>query len=130
MKHLETLARGRALTEQRMTETVIAGEFRRATNPGSGNAERTLVVERYTGIAQVKYASTVVGESGGAAQSMSDQDVIVKIPTGSARLYEGDEILITASEADDSLVGRVYRVKGAPQAGQTTSHRYTVREVS
>lgn len=130
MRHLAVLARGRAKTEQRMTETVTAGLFKLQTNPDTGVAERTVVTERYAGKAQVKYPSTVVGEAAAASQTVATQDVIVKMPVDAPRLHEGDDIAVTASTADGSLVGRVYRVKGSPQAGQTTSHRYPVREVS
>lgn len=130
MKHLEVLARGRAKTEARMTETVRAGLFKTATDPGTGKAVRTLVTSRYEGSGQVKYPSLVVTEGEGASQTVAAQNVVVKIPTGSTVLHEGDEIEVLTSTADQSLVGRIYRVDGTPQAGQSTSLRYPVTEQS
>jgi hypothetical protein len=38
--------------------------------------------------------------------------------------------VVLASSVDPSLVGRKFRVAGNAQAGQVTSHRYPVEEVS
>lgn len=130
MKYLEVLARGRAKTDARMTETIRAGLFKIATDPETGKAVRTLATIRYEGPAQVKYPSLVVTEGEGASQTVAAQNVVVKIPTGSTILREGDEIDVLASTADQSLVARTYRVDGTPQAGHTTSLRYPVTEQS
>ena len=37
---------------------------------------------------------------------------------------------VTASTVDPSLVGRVFRTKGLPQAGQVTAHRFPVESVT
>jgi hypothetical protein len=129
VNHLATLERGRQFALARMTETVVAGRFRRRTN-ASGAAERTLETERYTGVAQVAYPSMVVTGSEAASQEVAAQSLVVKLPVGAALLHEGDEIEVQASTADSALIGRVYRVKGSPQSGQVTSHRYPVEQLS
>lgn len=130
MSRFDALARGRAAAEAGMTETIRAGRFEAVTNPTTGNAERTLVVERYSGPAQWKYTSPVVGDGVQSGQTVAEQAVIVKIPTSAASLFEGDEIEVTASTADAALVGRRGTVKGSPASGQTTSHRYPVKELT
>ena len=127
---LDLLEAGRAAAEARMTETVRAGLFKLATDADTGKPVRTLVTGRYEGLAQVKYPSLVVTEGEGASQTVAAQNVVVKIPTDSTVLREGDEIEVLTSTADHSLVGRIYRVDGNPQAGQTTSLRYPVTEQS
>lgn len=123
-----TLERGRALALTRMTETVRAGRFEMTTNPATGKPVRTLTALRYEGVAEVKYPSLVVSGREVASQQVVSQSVIVKIPIGNTMLLEGDEIDVTASTADASLIGRTYRVTGTPQSGKVTSHRYPVEE--
>lgn len=122
------LGMGRRHAEARMTETVAAGEFRDGTD-ANGDATRVLVTERYAGRARIKYPSLGVAPVNEPSQDASAQQLLVSIPTGSPRLLEGDEIHVTSSTADGSLVGRRYSVEGAPQAGQTTSLRYPLKEL-
>ncbi|MEV4777459.1 DUF6093 family protein [Microbacterium sp. LWH12-1.2] len=112
-----------------MTETVEAGVFTDGVAP-DGSPTRVLVDERYTGKARVKYESLAVSESDNTSQLVATQTPFASIPTGSARLFEGDELHVTASTADGLLVGRKYTVAGSAQAGQTTAHRYPLKELS
>lgn len=113
-----------------MTETVTIGVFEVGTDPVTFDPVRVLVEERYSGKARVKYPSSTVSDSSSTSQVVVDQDTLLSIPTGSPDAFEGDEVRVDASEIDPSLVGRVYEIKGRPQAGQTTSHRYPLRELS
>lgn len=114
----------RAEAESRMTETIRAGRFTLTTDPVTGDPVRTLIEERYVGIAEIKDTSMVVSERVAASQLVLTQNPVGKLPVAAAILLEGDEIEVTASTADAALVDRVYRVAGLPQAGNVTAHRY------
>lgn len=129
MTRAEALARGRARANEGMTETIRAGLWQDGTDPETGSATRVLLTERYHGPAQVKYDSMTVSVSDEPAQRVPSQSLMVKVPTSAALLPEGDEIVVEASTVDASLVLRRYRVGGAPQSGQVTSHRYPVKEL-
>lgn len=123
------LGYGRALQEARFTETVTVGEYTRITGMFSGDPVRTLVAASYEGPAQVKYPSPVVATSQTTGQPVAAQDIIVKLPSGTV-VQVGDEVTVTASTVDPSLVGSVFRVTGSAQKGQTTAARYPVVELS
>lgn len=124
----KALGYGRALARVRFTETVTVGKYTDGTDPTTGNPTRTLVgTASYEGPAQVKYPSVAVATSEGA-QPTASQDVTLKLPSGTV-VHEGEEVDVTASTVDTSLVGARYRVKGASQKGQTTSARYPVIEL-
>lgn len=124
------LAQARARTEAvRFTETVTIGLFRDGTDPETGDAARVLVTESYAGKAQIKYPSLDVSDTSGQAKPIAEQSPIVKVPSGTV-LPKNAEVLVTASTVDASLVGRRYRVEGRSQAGQTSSARYPLEELS
>lgn len=123
------LTQGRKHAKGRMTETVTVGLYEDGTNP-AGAPTRTLTDTRYTGVGRVKYPTGTVSDSVSASQPVATQRLELSIPSGSARLHEGDEVHVTASTADAGLVGRRYTVAGAAQAGQTTAHRYPLTEVT
>lgn len=124
------LAMGRARKRSIMTETVLIGRFRDGTDPVTGDATRVIVTKRYDGVGRVKYPTLNVTTPAAAGQTLSTQDILVEIPSESPLAYEGDEIEITASTVDPTLVGRRYTVRGAAQSGQTTSARYPVVQLS
>lgn len=124
------LGMGRNMADARMTEMVTIGLFEDRTDPVTLNPIRVLVEERYSGKARVKYPSGAVSNRSEPSQVVAEQDVMLSIPTGSPAAFEGDEVRVDASTADPSLVGRAYGIKGRPQAGQTTSHRYPLKELS
>ena len=123
----DIVQRGRELEETRMTETVQIGEFRDGVD-GDGRATRVLRTARYEGKAHVKYPSYAVARQNAPAQPIAQQDVVVKLPYGSGPVFDGDEVLVTASAADGQLVGRRFVVKGVPVTGQTTAYRITVTD--
>lgn len=127
---LAVLGMGRRAAEARMTETVLVGKFRDGSDPDTGEATRVLVAERYSGKARVRYPSYAVAELSPASQPLAQQDVVVSLPIGSGPVFEGDEVVVTASTADSAVVGRRYTVKGQPAAGQTTAYRIPVIEQS
>lgn len=129
MNHLEVLARGRQRTEERFTETVIIGRYTDATDPTTGNATRVLASTTHTGPAQIKYQSLTVTDRDGASQPVQVQSPLIKLPSGTV-VPVGDEVHVTASTSDTALIGRRYTIDGQSQAGQTTSDRYPLKELS
>ncbi|MEW2011422.1 DUF6093 family protein [Microbacterium sp. NPDC078814] len=127
---MSVLEAGRARAEARMTETVQIGIFVSGTDPDTLDAIRTLVTERYAGLGRIKYETLTVSDSDTSSQTVGSQTPMLSIPTGSPLINEGDEVVVTASRADHLLIGRRYTVEGAPQSGQTTSHRYPLKELS
>lgn len=124
------LRRGRRLASERMSEAVTAGTFTDGVDPETGDAIRVPDVERYAGPARVKYPTATVSDRDGTGQVVQSQDLILSIPNGSPRLFEGDEVVVNSSTADDLLVGRAYRIDGSAQAGQTSAARYPLVELS
>lgn len=121
---------GRERSERRMTETVQAGQYKSGTDPDTGDATYELTSERYSGKGRIKYETTTVSDSDTASQTVASQRLILSIPTESPRLHDGDGVTVSASLADELLIGRFYTVEGSPESGQTTSHRYPLRELS
>lgn len=71
-----------------------------------------------------------VSDREAAGQLVGVQQLMVKVGVDSTPdVREGHFCRCTASTVDASLVGRVVRIAGWPQGGQTTSHRYPVEEV-
>ena len=122
------LGMGRRLAVSRMTETVVVGLFEARTDE-NGDAASVLVEERYSGIGRVKYPSLTVSEHMEPSQPAQVQEPYLSIPSGSPALLAGDEVHVTASTADERLVGMTARIAGVPQSGQTTSHRYPLKEL-
>ena len=124
------LTRGRRLANARMSETVTGGSFVDGTDPETGDPTRIPDAVRYTGPGRIKYESLAVSDSSGTGSPVAAQTPFLSIPTGSPALFEGDEVVVDTSSADGVLVGRFYRVAGHPQAGQTTSNRYPLTELT
>ena len=113
-----------------MTETVTIARHTDGVDPATGNTTRVLVATRYAGKARVKYQTLIVSDRTAAGQPIAVQDVTVSIPHGSPECFEGDDVDVDTSTADTRLPGRRYRIAGAAQTGQTTAHRYPVKELS
>jgi len=122
------LGMGRAHAEARMTETVTVALYGDSSDPKTGEAIRVVVEHRYTGKARVKYPSYAVAQMSPQTQPVAQQDVIVSLPIGAGPVFEGDEVVVTASTVDPAVVGRRFRVKGQPAAGQVTAYRVPVIE--
>lgn len=120
------LARGRRFQERGFTEEIEAGEWTETVNEKLETV--TTFAGGYAGRAQVQYPDISVDERVASGQQFTAVDLIVKVPVGEDIIPEGTIILVTASTIDESLVGRKFRVKGAPQSGYVTAHRYPVVE--
>ena len=130
MRAARMLQRGRRRANERMSETVTVGSFTDGV-ADDGSATRVPAVTRYASKpGRIKYESLNAQEQDGAGSPVALQTPHLSVPTGSPRFFEGDEVLCEASEADVLLVGRLYRVTGSAQAGQTTAHRYPLEELS
>ena len=126
----QALADGRRMAESRMTETVTVGRFERVRSPGSLDAVLTLVETLYSGPARVKFPSASASVKNPAGQQIAETNIVVSLPASSAPVATGALVRVGASASDASLVGRLFRVNGPAQAGQTTAHRYPVVEES
>lgn len=127
---MTALGRGRLAAQRRMTETVTVGSFTDGVAE-DGSPTRVPVVARYEQKpGRIKYESLNTQEQDAAGSPVALQAPHLSVPSGSPPFFEDDEVLVVASTADDLLVGRVYRVTGSAQAGQTTAHRYPLEEMS
>ena len=122
------LARARAAAEARMSETVDVGLY---VDGEDENLEptRELDTERYTGKARIRWASRDVSRVEAPAMPVAVQEPYLSIPFGSAPLFTGDEVYVSASLVDPILVGRRFTILGRPAAGQTSAHRYLLEEL-
>lgn len=118
----------RAQAESRMTETVTVGLFEDGTD-ANGDATRVLVEERYSGPARIRWTGRGVTNAVGPAMPVTVQEPVLSIPFGSPRLFDRDEVLVTASTAGPILIGRTLAIQGDAIAGQTTAHRYPLMEL-
>jgi hypothetical protein len=123
------------MSEQRMSETVTVGSFTDGADPVTGDPTRVPVHTTYPaeggdGRARIKYESLSVSEQDSAGSPVAIQTPVLSIPSGSPIPAEGEEVLCSASDADQSLVGRTFKIAGFPEAGQTTSLRFPLTENS
>jgi len=127
---------GRGMTEDRFTETLEAFTETKVLDedPESPTAGEYVTTENvvYTDMpGRVKFPTLTVREREQGAQVPAIQDVAVHVAVGSAPLVVVNTLWrVTASTADPALVGRVFRTKGLPQAGQVTASRFPVEQVS
>lgn len=127
------LALGRKLTLQRMSETVEVGVMIERTDPNTGNPVRTVTVQHYTGVGEIKYPSQHVSENvTQVGQQQAEASPILKLPAdgSAAAIRAGDGVHVVASKVDGTLVDRWYRVRALPQSGHVTAHRFPLEEVS
>lgn len=121
---LSALGLGRRMKAQRFTETV---EFF-TVELGEEEDVETLIASNIP--AQVKSSSSVVSDKDLAGQALEVTQREVHVPVGSVLVGPSVMVRVTASTADDDLVGRVYRTRMRPGGGQVTAWRYPVEEVS
>lgn len=126
-----TLGLGRSMTAQRFTETFKVFRVTSVLNEDTGLYVDTEVAVHGSVAGQFKFPTLTVREREQGAQVPAVQDVTIKVAVGATPDVEvGHLWRCTASTIDDSLVGRVVRTKGLPQAGQVTSWRYPVEQVA
>lgn len=124
----------RAQAESRMSETVTVGSFRDGTDEATGDPVREPVTERYAGKARIRYGSLAAQSTSTGADQIGQPVVVqapyLSVPWGSPRLFEGDEVVVSASGSDPLLVGRVYTIAGNAVIGAVTAHRYSLTELA
>lgn len=120
----------RAEAESRMSETVTVGRFELVRPPGSLETVLTLVETYYTGIARLKFPYASTATKNPVGQQMAETNIVLSVPASTAQMPTGAGVRVDGSSADETLVGRMLRVDGPAQAGQTTAHRYPVVEES
>lgn len=124
------LSSGRRMAEWRMSETVLVGRFEMGRPTGEFDAVLTLMETFYVGNARVKFPSASATVASPAGQQIAETSIIVSLPAGTLPIATGSFVRVDSSSVDGALVGRMFRVKGPAQAGQTTAHRYPVVEES
>ena len=125
------LGMGRRQAEARFTETLRAFTVSRVLNESTGEYTNTEVVVYASVPGRVKFPSLTVAERDQGAQTPAVQDVHVHVAVGATPNVAVNTVWrVTASSVDPGLVGREFRTKGIPQAGQVTAHRYPVEAVS
>ena len=127
---LGTLGLGRAQAEARFTETFKVFTESRVLNESTGVYVTSETALAASVAGRVKFPTLTVAERDQGAQSPAVQDVAVHVAVGSVAASVGSFWRVLSSDADPSLVGRVFRTKGAPQAGQVTAHRFPVESVA
>lgn len=122
----------RAQAESRMRDTVTVGETKDDTDPATGDPVKTFVTIRYDRKkGRIRYGSGAgSSEADQISQPVVVQTPYLSIPWGSPRLYEGDTVVVDASEDDPLLVGRTYTIAGNAPAGQVTAYRYPLTETT
>jgi hypothetical protein len=127
----QMLVRGRAKAAERFTESLRFYSSDGVTvDPDTlDDVEATTVLHTVPG--RIKFPTLTVSERSAVGQVFATQQVNVHVAVGSTPNVRVDHfVVVLASTVDPSLVGRKFRVSGNAQAGQVTSHRYPVEEVS
>lgn len=127
---LGALGMGRAQAASRFTETFKVFTTTRVL--GSDGLYTDTEVNAYTSIlGRIKFPTLTVSEREQGAQVPAVQDVQIHVTVGDTPNVVVNHVWeVTASTADSSLVGRQFRTKGLPQAGQVTAWRYPVEQVA
>lgn len=130
MTRESVLADGRAFVAEGFTETLTFYRVEAGVIPDGQIDPVDVEIIIHADISgQVKFHTVQVSDREQAGQLIGVQQLTVKVAVGSTpNVREGHFCRVTASTADVSLVGRVFRIAGWPQGGQTTSHRYPVEE--
>jgi hypothetical protein len=125
------LARGQAAALARMTD---ACTIRRQTgttyNDEIGGTTPTWTAV-YSGACRVKQPSS--GSNSASRTTVGEAEVLLQqpelhLPMSAPLLRPGDEVTITASATDPTLVGRVFRTRAIPAHSQASARRHGVTE--
>lgn len=120
---------GRTHASARMTETVRVGRIVTEDQPDPATLDPIVTfVEVYNGAARIKFVTQTLSERDAAGQPIAIQSLELHVPSQTIGIVADMYAIVDASTADASLVGRTFRIKGLPQAGQTTAARYPVEE--
>jgi hypothetical protein len=123
------LARGRAAAERRMRDECA---FRRKTGTTTDKVTGQITptyAAGYTGRCRVKHTSPQgsPAEAGEAVVVMLSLEVHIPM-SGTPAPQVGDECVITASEGDPGLVGKVFVVETPHRHSDATARRLGVKE--
>ena len=121
------LAQGRAWANSRMTQTWRVGTLVEVTDPLTLDVTKTIQAV-YAGPARFKVTVSIPSVEEVPGQAVAVQDQELHLPSGTSGIETGMVAVCDACPEDQSLVGRVLRIKGAPAAGQTTAARFPVEE--
>lgn len=113
--------------ERRMLDTVeaVTVEY---VDTGGLNPELVETVT-YRGKARISFQSQVTSDAETASQFVTVQRRTIHLPAA-APLLAGKLTLTVTASIDPALIGRKFRIKGKPESGQVSTHRYEVEEVS
>lgn len=130
MRAERMLHRGRLLAEARMSEVVtfyrVTGEM---TDPETLETVET-TEDVHTAVARLKYRTLNVSDRDSGTQLVAAQSPEVHVPARDTTGIRTDDMMRVDSSIDPLLAGRVFRVAGRPEAGQTTAHRFPLEEIS
>ncbi len=130
MTYLDALTKARALAETRMSETVRTGKSVTYTDPATRKVIVGIQTPCYEGPARIKYESLATAQRDVPGQPAQEQTPYASIPAGATTCHDGHSLEVLSSIADSALVGRRYVIRGSSQAGQTSSHRYPLTEIT
>lgn len=120
----------RAQAESRFTETFKAYKVEQVLGDDGLHTDTEVTVHDNVA-GRLKSPTLTVSEREQGAQVPAIQDMHIHVAVGATPGVAVNVLWrCTASTADASLVGRVYRTKGEAQAGQVTAHRYPVERVT
>lgn len=132
MSLLGVLGMGRQFANSRMTETVRVGTLTETTDPDTLDPVQVFEPVYGEGAtapnARMKFVTQTIAERDAASQLVAVQTSEVHLPSGTLGITTDMRVIVDASTADAGLVGRVFRIKGFPHAGQTTAARFAVEE--
>lgn len=121
------LARGRAIAEARMTDTV---RVTRATEPVFDEETGTYtptIVTVYSGPGRLKLNSTVVGAVDAQGQNLASQSPRLDLPVStSGDVRVNDTVEVTASVNDPASVGLRLNIEGVFYQTDATARRFPV----
>ena len=124
---MTALTHFRIMAESKMTETVRVGTLTKGDLDNATGTYPEVLTIHYSGPGRIKYPSMVVSEKTPVGQVLASQDVTLGLPVGEAGAVEiNDTVWIDASSVDQGLVGETFTIKGEPQKGQVSSHRFPV----
>ncbi|WGM21860.1 DUF6093 family protein [Paenarthrobacter sp. OM7] len=124
------LLEARADTEELMKDAcvVVRPGAKSVTDPATGKVTRAST-QVYTGKCRFKQSQAQANTKVAGEHVFTEQGIRWDTPVGSGPFKVGDMVTSTASEMDEHLVGRVFRVEELFNQSQATAQRCRVVEV-
>ncbi|MGF3055613.1 DUF6093 family protein [Microbacterium sp. YY-01] len=120
----------RAEAESRMTETVEFFTVTPGHDPVTLKAIKIETVLKTSVRARVKAAKRDARDVAVGGQTPVLSQTVLSVPVGSHKTAPSEWVRVTASTADDGLVGTTYRVADYPTLGQVTAWRCPIEQTS